>query len=233
MAIDREKILDRIRKLKALAERGGTPEEAEAAAAKIRALIAEYGLDQADIDASEISTNEVHLGRSKRQMLDQLAGCVAYACGCVSIFQYRRYALSVVYVGPDPAPVIATYLHEVCYRAVEAAATAFRRTEEYKRRRKPNTRAAAVKAFKSAMIDRLALKLVALGWLTADQRARLQVAYRRRTDQQLKSTTPLKSVSKAKRFDDARLAGDQAGGRVDIHRPINLGGDVPLIGSRK
>lgn len=227
---ERDKILERIRKLKALAERGGTPEEAEAAAAKIRQLIADYGLDQADVDAAEISVAAVELGRSKRQIVDQLAKCVAYACGCTSIMQYTREGLLVIYVGPDPAPVIATYLHEVCYRSVEEAAKAFRRTDEYRRRRKPNTRAAAVKAFKAAMIERLGRKLVALGWLKIDQLKRLQLAYERRANTTLRSTGPMKAPSRSQRWADARQAGDEAGRQIDIHRPVNGGSDVRLIG---
>lgn len=227
---DRDKILERIRKLKALAERGGTPEEAMAAAEKIRQLIAEYGLDQADVDAAEISVAAVDLGRAKRQQIDQLAGRVAYACGCTSIMQYSREGLMVIYVGPDPAPTIATYLHEVCYRAVESAAKAFRKSDEYRRRRRPNTRAAAVKAFKAAMIDRLGRKLVALGWLNSDQVNRLRLAYQRRVNRTLMTNPPLKAASKAQRFADARFAGDQAGREVDIRRPIETGGDVRLIG---
>lgn len=225
----RDKILERIRKLKALAERGGTPEEAEAAAGKIRQLIAEYGLDQQDVDAADISLEAVDLERSKRQVVDQLAGCVAYACGCVVIMQYSRRRLAAIYVGVDPAPVIAGYLHEVCYRAVEEAAKAFRRSDEYKRRRKPATRAAAVKAFKAAMVERLGMKLVALGWLTKDQRDRLNLAYERREGTQLRSPTPLKPVSQAQRLAGARHAGDQAGRQVDIRRPIDGGGAVRLI----
>lgn len=227
---DRDRILERIRKLKALAERGGTPEEAEAAAAKIRQLIAEYGLDQADVDAAEISAAEVELGRKKRQVLDQLVGCVAYACGCASILQYTRQGLLVIYLGPDPAPVIATYLHEVCYRAVQDAAKAFRQSEEYRRRRKPHTRAAAVKAFKAGMVERLSRKLVALGWLELEQLKRLRLAYGRRANLTLRPNAAMKAPSKAQRWADARHAGDQAGRQVDIHRPVSGGGEVRLIG---
>lgn len=230
---DRQRILDRIRKLKALAgDRGATPEEAIAAADPIRRMIHEYGLDDVDMTAADIATDEVDLGRSKRQAIDLLVGFVAYATGCVAVTDRRPGGLVVVYVGADPAPVIAAYLHEVCYRAVECAAAEFRRSAEYLRRRKASTRSAALKSFKAGMIDRLGRKLAALGWLTKDQRDRLFLAYERRCGIALGSAEPLKAPSHTARYAGARYAGDQAGRDVDLHRPIAGAGDVGLIGSR-
>jgi hypothetical protein len=49
----RESILSRIKKLQALTtDRGATPEEAAAAAAKVQALLFEHNLEQADVDMS-------------------------------------------------------------------------------------------------------------------------------------------------------------------------------------
>lgn len=229
---DRDKILDRIRKLRSLSEdRGATPDEAAAAAAKIRQIIADYGLDQVDLEAVDITVDEVDLGRSRRQAVDDLVSLVAYATGCVAVFHYRRRGLGAVYVGADPAPEIATYLHSVCYRAIEAAATDFRRSDEYRRRRKPSTRAAAVRAFKHGMITRLGSKLVALGWMTGQQRDRLYLAYERQEGTKLVQASEMKAPSQTQRYADARQAGDAAGRAVDIYRPVGGGSDVKLIGS--
>lgn len=231
--MDRSKILDKIRKLQALAgDRAATPDEAAAAAAAIRRIMAEHGLDEADAAAAGISIEDVELHRTRRQTIDQLAGAVAGATGCVHIMQVSEAGLRVRYVGPDPAPVIAAYLHDVCYRAVEAAAEAFRRSDDYRRRRKAKTRAAAVKTFKGAMIERLRVKLYQLHWLTPAQREELTQAYSRRTGAQLRSLAPVKAISRRARYADALRAGNAAGRAVDINQPIATGGEVKLVGAR-
>lgn len=228
---DREKILDRIAKLQALAgDRAATPEEAAAAAEAIARIIREHGLDDVDLGAAGVVHADVETGREKRQAIDALAPFVAWACGCVMVNHRDGNGYRIVYVGPDPAPSIATYLHAVCYRAVESAAAEFRQSVEYRKRRKASTRAAALKAFKAGMIERLGGKLARLGWLTKDQRDRLFIAYERRTGTTLGTAAPLKRPAQTKRYADARGRGHEAGSQVDIHRPIETGDDVKLIG---
>lgn len=82
--MDREKLIDRIRKLLALAkDAGATVEEASAAAVKARELMHQYGLDQIEIDAAEMESEEVGLGRSRRDRVDAMIAAIAYATGTV------------------------------------------------------------------------------------------------------------------------------------------------------
>lgn len=55
-----EKILETAKKLNALAERAGTPEEAAVAAAKLAALLEKYDLQQADLQQAERPTMQIY-----------------------------------------------------------------------------------------------------------------------------------------------------------------------------
>lgn len=233
---DREKILDRIRKLLALAGDGAAGIGEAANAAEIAArLIREHGFDDLDIGAAELDLEAVSLMRTKRQELDNLVNAVAAATGCLPVLRYVRATwrgrrqvqdIEVVYFGASPGPVIATYLHAVCYRAVESAMAAFRRTPEYRRRRNPRTKKAASLAFKKAMIAVLSDKLFGLGWLTSEERARLEDQYQRRSGRELTDLADTKQTKVSKRFNDATALGGMAGLDVDIHRPVS--GAAPM-----
>lgn len=231
MTTQRERILERVRKLSALVEeRGATPEEAMAAAQKVRELLDRNGLDEADVAAAGLVVEIVNAGRTKRQEVDKLVGYVASASGCVAINLHGHEGLRFVYFGPDPTPLIARYLHVVCYRAVDAAVAEFRRSAEYRRRRKAHTRSAAARAFKSAMIGRLCTQLLQLGWLSQAEVDRLHRLYERRSGTRLVDGKSLKTKPGTARFRDASDAGRRAGSEVDLHRPIAGAGDTKLIG---
>ena len=122
-ARDRTKLVERIRKLFALAEDGGaTIEEAAAAAAKARELIAQYGFSHFDLSAAEMSEASVAPGRARRSEIDRLVPAIAEASGTLAFHQVGPAGLRFIYFGADPAPLIARYLHELCYGAIERAA---------------------------------------------------------------------------------------------------------------
>lgn len=224
--MDRDKLIGRIRKLFALAnDRAATVEEAATAAGKAREMMREHGIDQVDLDAAEMASEEVALNRKKRTRMDNLIMAVAYATGTVPMLMIRDSWRTASYFGPAPAPIIASYLHDLCYRAVQSEVKAFRKSPEYLRRRKANTRAKAAYAFREHMILVIRHRLLQLGWLTREEQERLA----QHRDSQLQQrgyglAAPVKRMKKPKhsaRFDDAATAGAIAGASFQIEQGLS------------
>lgn len=128
--------------------------------------------------------------------------------------------MSVSYFGPAPAPTIAGYLHALCYRAIETEVKRFKKTDEYLRRRKPRTRSEAVRAFKEHMIVVIRRRLIQLGWMTSEERARLSQMRDKALDGEVSKSTPLKKPSSPGRYSDAATAGAMAGASFQIERGL-------------
>lgn len=238
-AADQSKILERIRKLRALAgDRAATPAEAAAAAERIQVLMREYGLDQVDVEAAEMTREQVDLARIKSTDIDRLIIAVGAATGCFGILQEivderrRPVSVSAVYFGEAPRPEIARYLHAVCYRAVAAADRQFKQSAEYRRRRTIKTKRLAARHFRQAMIETLRRRLLALSWLKRHQLQQLQDLYARTGSGALVIAKKPK-LKLDPRMLEAAFAGATAGRQLELQQPM---GDarvpVTAIGSR-
>lgn len=229
MTHDLDSIRRRIRALRAMTtDNGCTEAEALAAAAKVMALMAEYGLDQAAIDAPEWQ-EECAPTQGRTGPQDDLWLMIAHVCQCSAVFRHGRGPRQVIYLGRAPWPEVATYLHQVCHGAVERAGEEFRGTVEYRRLRKAHTRAKARRAFTEGLVDRLAAKVLDyarrhLGSLNkaATIAAHAEMVRRYR----LKDVKKVKSAGKSRRANDFRDAGARAGRGVAIN-PATATGPRP------
>ncbi|MQP64732.1 DUF2786 domain-containing protein [Niveispirillum sp. SYP-B3756] len=232
MTHDLDSIRRRIRALRALTtENGCTEAEAMAAAAKVMALMAEYGLDQAAIDAPEWQEECAPTqGRSGPQ--DDLWLMIAHVCQCSAVFRHGVGPRQVIYLGRAPWPEVATYLHQVCFGVVERASAGFRAGLEYRRLRKPHTRAKARRSFTEGLVDRLAAKVLDyarrhLGPLNkaATLAAHAEMGRRYR----LQSSRPIKGAGLSRRARDFRAAGSAAGQTVSINPAAATGPRAPAL----
>lgn len=229
MTHDLDSIRRRIRALRAMTtDNGCTEAEAMAAAAKVMALMAEYGLDHAAIDAPEWQ-EECAPTQGRAGPQDDLWGMIATVCQCSAVFRHGSGPRQVIYLGRAPWPEVATYLHQVCHGAVDRAAAEFRDTVEYRRLRKAHTRANARRAFMEGLIERLEFKVLyyakhRLGPLnkTATVAAHDELARRYR----LKEAGVIKEAGKSRRATDFRHAGSRAGQGVTIN-PATATGPRP------
>jgi hypothetical protein len=227
----REKALEKIAKLRALAaDDGATEGEVANAIDHIRILMEDYDLTEEDVDVAGLRIEGVDLGRSRRQLVDNLVQMIAMTCGCTAVL-VRADRLRIEYAGPDPMPTIATYLHEVCYRAVEALTAEFKRTPEYRRRRKPRTRREAVRMFQQGVVHVLGQKLRAMAWIPGERVDQLKMAYRRKTGAVTRGVAGLPGVSRsrARNYMNDAASGVVAGRSVDLNAPV-ASREVPAIG---
>lgn len=112
-------LLAKIRKCLALAK-SSNEHEAAAALAKARALMDEHGLSMDDIALSEIGEAKAKGTATQRPPLWETALCmtVRHALGCKVIIDADLHRL---YIGPGPAPEIASYAFTVLFRQLKAA----------------------------------------------------------------------------------------------------------------
>jgi len=125
---------------------GCTEAEAVAAAEKAAELMSSYGLSEADLDRPVYDELRVEMG-TRRTPLDGIWPMVAKFSGCRGWLDRDGTRWRFVYFGRDPDVLVAEYVHEVVRRAADTAVAAFKASADYQKRRKPKTRAHALKAF--------------------------------------------------------------------------------------
>lgn len=233
MASQQDKLRAKIRALQAKTVANGCTEaEAEAAAERAMRLMQEAGIDPADIDKPDWS-EAAEATQGRRGPQDDVYQMVAFVCGCASFTDPRGKRRRMVYVGRDPYPEVATYLHRVCHGAMERALREFHASAAYKAKRKPHTRAAGRRAFLEAMAARLCAALSGLHTrLRLADHLALVTEAREHRDQSYHLTTPrhpLKKAGASRRLDQFREMGDRAGRDVKVNLGVQ-GANAPLIG---
>lgn len=231
--IDMDKLRDRLRALRAKTTAAGcTEEEALAAAEKLAELLTKYGLSHADLaEPEEWDQDDIGLG-ARRRPRDELWGMVAYYCDCKSWFlRTADGRWRMVYFGRPANVAVAVYLHEVLERAIVSALAAYKLAPDYRRRRKPSTRRAALKAFEVGMIHRLGQRLGDLKWFRYDggdpqQTAALVSAYEAPLEEAIAARgtafEALPAISTKTRRDASHdaLAGLRAGNAVTLNAGV-------------
>ncbi|MBB4267788.1 DUF7168 domain-containing protein [Roseospira visakhapatnamensis] len=131
--------------------RGCTEGEATAAAATASRLMSQHGLDQDDL----VMGSESIAGTARATPLDALWLTLAAVTGCHLIRQETWEGTKWLFHGRMPGPTIAVYMHTFLRRVVEAAVEDYRRTPEFKRKKKGKLRRRACEAFRHGMAFRL------------------------------------------------------------------------------
>jgi hypothetical protein len=132
-------------------ERGCTEAEATAAAATAARLMSAHGLDPDDL----VMGSETVEATSRATPLDALWGTLGAVAGCCVIHNTTWEGSERIYHGRMPGPTIAVYMHVYLRRTVEAAVEEYRRTPEFKRKKKGKARRRACEAFRHGMVERL------------------------------------------------------------------------------
>ena len=216
MSDDRSKIRDRIRQLQERkTSRGFSEAEALQAAEKAAELMKDFGLTEDDlvIDRRESPTRAG--GESVR---GKLWSAIAMATNSPATFNRSGGERSIIWIGREPGPEIAVYLHAMLDRALNREVTDFRKGKFYRARRSSKTKSQAVLEFTDALVDRLSHRLLKLFAGTRSQEA--MEAAKRARDAAFPGARPVKPKKIAERFGEARDQGWAAGGRVGINRGI-------------
>lgn len=222
-----DKIRARIRALRSMTQAAGCTEAEALAAAEIAArLMAEAGLNEADLEMTSARAQEATVEATWRT---RLSGAVGYVTNTAPIL--LPGSAEMEFVGRDPWPEVAAYLYAVLVGAVRREATAFKRSETYKRRRTVKTKRAAMADFTMAMVLRLRERLLELfaATLDADARASAQSALAlRHPVSEAIAQKPLKP-----RFHAALAAGWAAGGNVTLTHGVGGDGRPLAIADRR
>lgn len=217
MTDDRSKTLDRIRKLRERkVSRGFTEAEAIQAAEVAAQLMREHGVLDDDLAMQRLESPNRGGARSVRV---SLWGAVAYSTNCTATFETDGPSSKIIWIGRDPGPELAVYLHAMLGRAVDRELADFRKGKFYRGRRSAKTKAQAVKEFTHALCERLARRLHAMFAETRSSEARKAAEGAR--DRMFQNLNTVKPKPVKERFREARDEGWSAGGRVGIHRGMS------------
>lgn len=204
--------------------RGCTEAEAIAAAEKAAELMRRYRLTDADIAFGSAQVKNKTTGAGVR---DRLWTVVAYSTNTSVVFLEGFREHHVEFHGRDAYVEIAAYLKDLLDRAIDREIRAFKQTTWYRRRRSLATKRQAVADFTDGLVARLGPRVFRLFGDVVDEAERLEAEKRRDAVR-----TGLKSLPvnrPAGRYSEAKWAGYDAGGRVDINRGVG-GSDPARIG---
>ncbi|MCX5512254.1 hypothetical protein C3941_09295 [Kaistia algarum] len=216
---------------------GCTEAEAMAAAEKAASLMEEHGISEADLDRGAFEEIAVELG-ARRSPLDAVWKTVAKFADCYGYLLRDGGRWRYVYFGREADVLIAEYVHEVVRRAAGTAVTRFKTSPAYQSRRKPKTRAQALKAFLEGFSISIQAKLIAGLWkrkggeaggardLVADQQATLKAELERRgiTFDNL----PAVASASGKFRDSVRASGFGAAQKIAIEAGVSGPGPSPV-----
>ncbi|SOE00635.1 DUF2786 domain-containing protein [Caenispirillum bisanense] len=202
-------------------DRGCTDAEAEAAAAMAARLMSEHGLSREDL----VMDVDRAPSTARPTAVDRLWSVLAHYTGCVSVrevgIQSRR-----AYVGEQPGPTIAVYLHTYLHRHIEAAVRRYQDSREYKRKKAGGSRRRACEAFRAGMAMRLERTLAQHFDRPDPARIAAAKTYLATLYTGLEADGTKKPSTRHMR---AAAAGYVAGGEVEIRNGL-AGGTAGLIG---
>jgi hypothetical protein len=228
---DKEALKARIRALRAkTVENGCTEAEALAAAEKVMELLARHGMAPGD---EEMAQEEIDLGRSTRSALEPLFGTIAWVCHCKAVLLIRDNQ-GVRYVGRDPWPEAAGYLHAVVVGATHRALREFHASDAYRRRYRTNAKLVAQHHFLSNFMEVLSGKLMALKRArneAEEQRRDLALANRVVEGKGFQDVN-YREARRARAFADAARAGVRAGENAHIGWGVGRTAAAGRLGSR-
>lgn len=212
---NKEALKARIRALRAKTiENGCTEAEALAAAEKVMELLARHGMAPGD---EEISQEDIDLRRRSRSALEPLFGVIAWACHCQAVLLIQD-SYGVRYVGRDPWPEAAAYLHAVVIGATHRAVREFHASDAYRRRYRPSAKLVAEHHFLTNFMRVLSDKLYALKDSrneAEEQRRDLALASKAVARMDV-TDVPNRGPRRTQHFADAARAGVRAGENTHI-----------------
>ena len=228
MMNDKEKYLNRIKKLLALARNNSSPEEAALAMRRASLLMDRHRLSEADatlMDISEASTQNApsHAARMPEYMA-LLAGMISRVFGVKYYSQRSRdsYGMparrTIVYYGPAERPQVAAYAFEVLGKQMMKSRREYLST--LRKSIKPATKTARADAFCSAWVQ--GAYAVVSDFVVTEPEETLMQAYRQKMmDDGGFSTLETRAPGKARGVSEAACAGYYAGRKAELHHAVS------------
>lgn len=217
MSVDRDKILDKIRKCMAL---GKSPNEHEAAAALRQAqkMMALHGLTEEDVGLTEFAyetiVTDYEFGKKKPLIVVAVINVVQHALGVECVMGAQRQGKSLMhtvrYFGPRARVALATHAHQVIYRACGRAWKSYLDNNPWVRGQ-TGARASFYHGWCSAVIQKVQALALTPEEVAAIAKKKAQAYGRELTQAQLGT----KTIDGEIMGEGARAARD-----FDLHRPV-------------
>ena len=227
--IELQRVKARIRALtERTVARGCTEAEALSAAEMVGRLLERYALtmDEVDIRQEPCVQASVPLGGQRRRPIDVCVPTIARFCDCKVWLTRTEQQAHYVFFGFDPDTRLAVYLFTVITRAIETELLVFRRQMPALRGTKLRR---AMASFQHGMAARIADRLEAMhtereaqiGAKQATGTALMIIRHQVVEQAFAETKVKLRMVSSLSFHRDAAYhAGQSAGERVDLRRPI-------------
>ncbi|CAM7520376.1 DUF2786 domain-containing protein [Citrobacter freundii] len=224
---NKEKYLQRIKKLLAMARNNSSSEEAALAMSRAQKLMSEHKLNEHDVDFMDINEASTQKAPSHAEKMPEymaiLAEMVARVFG-VKFYtshgteQWGKPAKRTIhYYGPDERPQIAAYSFEVLGKQLAKARREYIAT--MRKNIKPATKVARADTFCSAWVN--GAYAVVSDFVVSDVEITLIEAYRERKFSQGMKTLEPRKPGKARGTDDAEIQGYSAGRNAQLHHAVN------------
>jgi hypothetical protein len=233
-ATNKEKYLNKIKKLLRLARSTSSPEEAASAMAKVQAFMREHGLSDSDVDLAEIreagsksAPSNAKVPPTYMHMLAHLV-CKAFGVECYVSGEWRSSGTLkrfVRFYGPDTRPEIAAYAFDVLVRQLREARLEY--VTRHCRRCKPATRVARGDLFCEGWV-RGANRVLKSFALTPAEKGMLE-----RYEQKLRAERGIvdgkeRGAKSCRGAVEAASAGYEAGKNARLHHGVDGHSDQPL-----
>lgn len=224
---NKEKYLQRIKKLLAMARNNSSAEEAALALSRAQKLMAEHKLNESDVDfmdISEASTQKVPShAKNMPEYMAMLAEMIARVFGVKFYTSYgcdfldERAKRTLHYYGPDERPQIAAYSLEVLGKQLAKARRAY--IASLRKNIKPATKIARADTYCSAWVN--GAYAVVSEFVVTEAESTLMESYRSRKLSDGMTTQEARKPGKARGTDDAEYQGYQAGRNAQLHHAVH------------
>ncbi|VXC25488.1 conserved hypothetical protein [Pseudomonas sp. 8Z] len=218
--MNKQKVLDKVAKLMALANSAGaTPNEAETALRQARALMRQYNLEAVELIAHAVSESSIptNTRRSPKDWLHSLASICASAFDCSHIAYFNQvHGWSFKFLGKGISPELAAYAYSALHHQLIAAR---REHVAQQKRCQLKTKRRRGQLFAEGWLNAVATKVAQFAGAMEDSTQQEIKAYLDLHHPDLKqiSITPLQ----AKGHDTGSLyAGWAQGSKANLHRGV-------------
>ncbi len=237
---NKEKYLQRIKKLLAMARNNSSAEEAALAMSRAQKLMSEHKLNEHDVDVMNINEAATQKASSHAEKMPEymafLAEMVARVFGVKFYTSHgsdhwnKPAKRTIHYYGPDERPQIAAYSFEVLGKQLAKARREYIAT--MRKNIKPATKIARADTFCSAWVN--GAYAVVSDFVVTEAETTLIEAYRERKLSKGMKTLEPRKPGKARGTGDAEIQGYSQGRNAQLHHAVSGSStQTTLIGASK
>lgn len=219
---NKERYLQKIKKLLNKARNNSSAEEAATALRMAQKMMQEHGLSESDVSLSEVTECETHKVPSSAQKppryMSYLLHVVCYAFGVRHYYSWRGARRVVVFYGVDERPQIASYAFEVLSRQITKGRNEYRNSLH--KNTKPSKKTDLADTWCEAWVNGV-WQAVCEFAITEDEDKKMDAFHERLKEKYNASSVTVRETQKHKQSDQAAYDGYQAGKKVRLSHGVD------------